>query len=53
MYIEHKDAYVKEFAVEILAKIAPSCRVTTLIFKMDLFNPIFENLKSTKKQNFN
>ncbi|CAG9765278.1 unnamed protein product [Ceutorhynchus assimilis] len=51
MYIDSKDQHVKQFCVEILAKIANSCRITTLIFKTDLFNPIFDNMKAAKDTN--
>ncbi|KAL1505666.1 hypothetical protein ABEB36_005173 [Hypothenemus hampei] len=51
MYMEHKDSHVKGFCVEILAKIANSCRITTLIFKVDLFNPIFDHMRSLKSGN--
>lgn len=51
MYMEHKDSHVKEFAAEILAKIASSCRVSTLIFKVELLIPIFENMKNSKNVN--
>ncbi|XP_050308691.1 uncharacterized protein LOC126745056 [Anthonomus grandis grandis] len=51
MYIGHKDGFVKEYCVEILAKVASSCRVTTIIFNTDLFNPMFDNIKSAKNVN--
>ncbi|KAJ8945191.1 hypothetical protein NQ318_013641 [Aromia moschata] len=47
MYISHSDSYVREFCVSILAKLAASCRVTSLIFKIDLFNPILLTAKTT------
>ncbi|KAJ8982314.1 hypothetical protein NQ317_006659 [Molorchus minor] len=51
MYISHNDAYVREFCVSILAKLAASCRVTCLIFKIDLFNPILNTIKTTTNLN--
>ncbi|KAJ8941208.1 hypothetical protein NQ314_010466 [Rhamnusium bicolor] len=47
MYISHSDTYVREFCVSILSKLAASCRITCLIFKIDLFNPIFSTIKTT------
>ncbi|XP_057667082.1 uncharacterized protein LOC130900462 isoform X2 [Diorhabda carinulata] len=47
-YITHKDSYVKEFSVTILMKLANSCRITSLIFSVDLLNPILATLKSLK-----
>lgn len=51
MFMEHKDGHVREFSVEVLAKLSASCRVTTLIFQVELFNPIFDSMKNTKNQN--
>ncbi|XP_072382049.1 uncharacterized protein [Diabrotica undecimpunctata] len=50
-YIYHKDLHVKEFAVSILSKVASSCRITSLIFSLDLLHPILSALKSVKNVN--
>lgn len=47
MYISHTDAYVKQFCVFILSKLAESRRITCLIFKIDLFNPILHTIQKT------
>ncbi|KAH1021941.1 hypothetical protein HUJ04_011424 [Dendroctonus ponderosae] len=51
IYMEHKDSHVKEFVAEVLAKIASSCRITTLIFKVKLLIPVFENMKNSNNVN--
>ncbi|VEN36820.1 unnamed protein product [Callosobruchus maculatus] len=47
-YITHSDLPIKKFCVSILSKLAVSSRITSLIFKIDLFNPILATMKSTK-----
>nr|CAH7756057.1 unnamed protein product [Callosobruchus chinensis] len=47
-YITHSDLPIRKFSVSILSKLAVSSRITSLIFKIDLFNPILTTMKSTK-----
>nr|CAI5848032.1 unnamed protein product [Callosobruchus analis] len=47
-YITHNDVNIRKFCVSILSKLAVSSRITSLIFKIDLFNPILVAMKSTK-----
>lgn len=51
-YINHKDQYIREFCVHILSKLAKSCRITCLIFKVDLFAPILETIRNSKSVSF-
>lgn len=45
LYINHKDQNVREFCLDILSRLAKSCRITCLIFKEDLFKPILETIR--------
>ncbi|CAH1104753.1 unnamed protein product [Psylliodes chrysocephalus] len=49
-YICHDDNYVREFSVNILIKLATTCRITCLIFSVDLLNPILQTLQSKKSE---
>ncbi|CAH0553866.1 unnamed protein product [Brassicogethes aeneus] len=49
MYTSHPDEFVKQFCFPILSRLATSNRITTLIFKADLFTPIFETLEKSDK----
>lgn len=48
MYISHSDSYVRRFCVSILSKLAGSRRISCLIFKVDLLNPILDTIQKTK-----
>nr|XP_023028386.1 uncharacterized protein LOC111516461 [Leptinotarsa decemlineata] len=51
LYVYHSDLYVKEFCVSILSKLAVSCRITSLIFRVDLLNPVLSTIKTTQSLN--
>ncbi|CAH0553865.1 unnamed protein product [Brassicogethes aeneus] len=51
MYTSHPDEFVKQFCFPILSRLATSNRITTLIFKADLFTPIFETLEKARRLN--
>lgn len=50
-FISHTDVHVREFCIDILSKLALSCRMTNLIFRIDLINPILNTIKTTKNMN--
>lgn len=47
MYISHKDHNIVQFCFSILSKVTDSSRITCLIFKKELFKPIFDTIKKT------
>ncbi|XP_018561226.1 uncharacterized protein LOC108903495 [Anoplophora glabripennis] len=47
VFISHHDSYVKECCVSMLAKLAASSRIVTLIFNLDLFAPILHIIEKT------
>ncbi|XP_045461513.1 uncharacterized protein LOC123671600 [Harmonia axyridis] len=47
MFINNPDAPTKEFCAGILAKMAKSTRIVLLIFKSDLYTPIFYLIRSS------
>lgn len=51
LYTKHTDRHVKEFCVDILSILAESCRITCLIFNVDLFKPILETIRTSQNPN--
>ncbi|CAG9854044.1 unnamed protein product [Phyllotreta striolata] len=49
-YIRHEDNYVRQFSLNILIKLAATCRITNLIFSVNLLNPILQTLQSKKNE---
>lgn len=47
IYTSRKDPNIIQFCLSILSKLTESCRITCLIFKKELFKPIFDTLKKT------
>ncbi|KAL3279169.1 hypothetical protein HHI36_016683 [Cryptolaemus montrouzieri] len=47
MFVNNPDAPTKEFCAGILAKLAKSTRIVSLIFKSDLYTPIFQLIRNS------
>lgn len=50
-YTASEDIHVQELCLDILSRLANSCRITCLIFKTNIFNPILETIRSPPSSN--